>query len=1474
MSSLPGGAASKLGDRYEGWWTLVRLADVLKGKASTLRLEPPALEGAGIEFWIDEAGVRWCEQAKDAQHTWTLNRLITEGVLPSVVGHLSDGHSVRFVLSTSAAELEALVSRARAARSLTEYREILTGEQLPGFERLARTWGVAETEAWNYLRRVWVEPCPVDYLRRLVQLTYELLLQGDPETTVNELRGWLDDLLHQILTAPMLWDRLRRKGYARRLLVGDRTTVDALAATVERHRRRVEAMRPAHGLVVQPFVARLLERLRAAEGRQVLLVDGRAGMGKSTVAAEALQALRSEGWHAVTIRMDAVGADAQTAAAVGRTFDLMESPAVLLAGVAAGSPAVLLIDQLDAVSTYSGRMSDSYEAVTELLDQTTALTNVKVVLVVRTADLTGDPRIRSLVDAPRVERLTVGELDPDDVRAAVEAGGSNPAGISDLTLRLLCTPLHLAVFSHLPPESRTFSYRTLPDLYEELTAQTRRDVERQIGHLDWVGITGALARYMSDHERLDAPSSVLGSASPNEVAALHSCGILASERARVAFFHETYFDFLFATAFVAESRDLHDYLAESGQHLFRRAPARQVLEYLAVNDRNAFRATVVRLLTSDTIRRHLQEIVVAVLQQFDAGPDDWQALEPLAFGDTAYSPRLTALLSLPAWFDAADSAVRWEALLADANTVDAAARQLIIAARERPGRVVELVRPYVGVSEAWRVRLRALTEWSLRPGMVDLAVELVERGDLDDARGPIAVNSDFWSLLYGLKSDDPAAAARLIGAYLRRAYARAERDGSIDPFASNHLDAYSSSGGASTITEVAAAAPAEFVDHVLPFIRRVVDAAANLVRPDGRRASSRWSHRYIGEHQGIDDAIYGGVEEALRRLATLQPQETLALTQSLATSDAEEFRLLACRTFAALGSGDEAVDWLLSDERNLRLGWADSPCWASRELIESATLHCSDQRLQSLAQRLVNYYPAWERGAEQRRAYGRSQYELLSAIAPARQSAEMARRLGELERKFNDAPPTPPQAVEADIVGPPIPSASANLLADDNWIRAIGRYRSDETDWSANRPVGGANELANLLGERAKVEPERFARLTLTLDTNTPAVYFDRVIDAVAASVSIELLTEVCCRAREIAGQGVGRSICYAIEKVGPAVNDTLLQLLEDCGNDDDPDREWARTPAGSSDYYYGGDLLMAGLNSTRGAAARAVARLLFAGPEHSARLTATIAKLATDPVLAVRAQAAEAIGALMNHRRETALSLANDLFTEASLDLFEAATVGRLLTYALLRDPDRFTPNLLRALAGRDSVAKRAGSAWANAFAHDMLTAPSPLDVATLSSPARRGAAALFASAPSIAPEQLIQLLDDEDHTVRQAAALAMHKIDNLPVATAETLIAAFVTSASYGDHFEILFLALDKSTRLLPEAALPACESAVQIAGRDLGDIRTARAAASGHIINVVLRLYRQGDRPTRERCLDVIDGLSVAGAYGLDQTLASER
>ena len=80
---LPGGAAEKFGNRYEGRWTVACLLDVMDEKADSIRLEPPGPEGQGIEFWITKQGIREYHQVK-RQHTighWTLHTLAGEGVL-------------------------------------------------------------------------------------------------------------------------------------------------------------------------------------------------------------------------------------------------------------------------------------------------------------------------------------------------------------------------------------------------------------------------------------------------------------------------------------------------------------------------------------------------------------------------------------------------------------------------------------------------------------------------------------------------------------------------------------------------------------------------------------------------------------------------------------------------------------------------------------------------------------------------------------------------------------------------------------------------------------------------------------------------------------------------------------------------------------------------------------------------------------------------------------------------------------------------------------------------------------------------------------------------------------------------------------------------------------------------------------------------------------------------------------------------
>ncbi len=1481
MSALPGGAADKLGGRFEDWWTLIRVADLLRGAATVLRLEPPGVEGAGVEFWVDEQSGRWCEQVKDAPAggTWTLRRLIREGVLGSIAGHLAAGHQIRLVVSTPASDLDALATRARAATTVKEYRIVLQKSQREKLGQLARGWGVDETTAWEWLQHIHVEHHSPAQLRRLLAMTYEALVQGDPAVSVAVLRDWLDDALHQPINGPMAWAFLNGKGLRRRELSQDPSALASLTASVERHDRRLRATQPAFGVVQRPETEALIELVTSSERPAVVVVHGHAGSGKSTTAFAAVHQLHSAGWFTAAVSLDALPPGTRTANQLGAHHDIDGSPALVLAGVANGERAVLLVDQLDAVSEYSGRMPDAYDVVTEILEQAEQAPNLTVLLVARTVDLEQDRRMRALVyDQTRTATLAVGELIRDAVISALQRSDVDVESVDATTLAILVVPLHLAVFLQLPQDRRSDPHASRTSLYDAYTSDLRLRLERDVPGLDWSGITGVLVSTMSDRETLHAPESVLDLYPQRQVSALVSAGALVRQQRTVRFFHETYFDYLFARTFVDTGRRLAAFLVDSGQHLFRRAQTRQVLEYLSTSRRPEFRATVLALLDNAAIRSHLLDVVVRVLQQLTPEPDDWRALEPLAFGTSRRSSQLAALLALGPWFDAADAAGRWESLLHTTDTHDLAAHQLVLAARHRARRVADLIRPFVGVSENWRLRLRTLVQWSLCPDLVDLTLELIDRGDLDDARGPIAVNSDFFSMLYGLKDDDPAGAARIIGAYLRRALERARAAGEPDPFESRHIPP-SSSGAENTITEVAAAAPSTFVKEVLPFVVELAEQTAGPRTNGGMRSGGRWRWRYVTHHRGVDDAVFYGIDDALRLLAHRAPHEADQVLISLMFSDLEPVRFLACRTLAILPDGNRSIDWLLSSDANLRLGWADSPRWVTRELVAHASETCDDEHLTALTAKLLNFYPEHERRYENRQIRGRSQYELLTAIPVPRLTPAASLRLGELERKLWPVigDPQPPSPIVFRSVRAPISDAGAQRMRDDDWLRAIAKYKHDRMNWSGQRPVGGSDELSSLLASRAQDDPERFASLALRFDSGTPPVYFSQLIRAIADKVPPATLGAVCQHAATHAGQSIARDICAAAEESTAGIDDKMLRLLETFATAEDPSAAAPRAPTATTDNDDPDDenetLLIQGIHSTRGAAARAIAHVLFNEPQQAGRLLRPVEALIDDPVLAVRTTTADAVRALLIHDHPRGLGLADQLLS-AELAVLDSAMATRLLTVAVLKEPQRFAPHLAQSLTGPPRISRRGGHVWAVAHIRSALHEPTPSDVTSLSAAARRGAAEALATAPADAADILTALFADANPEVREAAATAIRYITDIDPTSADVLVSAFIESPAFPEHLDSLFSELDQISTPLPLQALAACEKAIRIARDELGDVQTHRAITSTHIISVVMRIYREGTPAERERCLDVIDALADIGAYGLQDALADQR
>src|SRR3954447_3213754 len=93
MSPRSGGEADKIGNRYEGRWTVHWLLQVLAGRARSIVVERRGPGGEGVEFTVigiagDEASHQ-VKRQRGNRNGWSLRELEAEGVLAAAAAHIA-----------------------------------------------------------------------------------------------------------------------------------------------------------------------------------------------------------------------------------------------------------------------------------------------------------------------------------------------------------------------------------------------------------------------------------------------------------------------------------------------------------------------------------------------------------------------------------------------------------------------------------------------------------------------------------------------------------------------------------------------------------------------------------------------------------------------------------------------------------------------------------------------------------------------------------------------------------------------------------------------------------------------------------------------------------------------------------------------------------------------------------------------------------------------------------------------------------------------------------------------------------------------------------------------------------------------------------------------------------------------------------------------------------------------------------------
>ena len=1502
LSTHSGGAADKAGFFHESLWGVRCMVDVLNGEASAIRIEKPGDDGG--EFYLQRGNLREHWQAKrqvTGQETWTFKKL--EQVLVFFFEKFRAGESSVFASVADAPELRMLTENAQAAKKAGEdlgqfKAHYLDKKRTVQFEELRNLVGaVSEEETLGFLCAIAVHGGREITLEPEFGFRLAVMFQAPWQNTMAALRDLYLRSTHETLTAADIERHLqtcsigKRRGGAPD--ARDRI-LDVTRGYVEGQRAKLIRRTPIRRLVAADVVAKIQSSLVSLD----VLVTSPAGGGKSACMCQIVEGLQAAGLPVLAFRLDRVE-PVPTAILLGEKLGLGESPAFVLSDVFAGQPVVLVIDQLDCVSTTSGRHSDFFDTVAALRAEVLGLRsrqNIHLVFACRKFDLEHDHRLKQLAskDQPLIE---LGEFTPEEVTAVLQQEGGDASKLTPRQQAMLRLPQNLSLFVDAGLARTENRFSTPKELCDAYWTEKRKAVSAQRPEFAqyWLPAIQRLARTMSDRQELSVPGSVMDAAPPEFLDRMASEGVLTWDGKRYGFGHETFFDYCFARTLPNGGRDFVSFLESDTQHLFRRAQLRQVLAFLRDDDFASYLTSLRSLLGSARIRPHLKLLAVELLAAHpQAHDEELNLLMPAIETEMACrreSRPNTDKLASRLWdrffssrtlFVVADRMGLINQWLHSGESwlQDTMGLYLRWQTEQNAERVAELLEPFAGKAE-WRTRLRYMMEGrNLEKSrrFFDLFLRLLADGTLDDAKDRFASNGTFWSMLYGLAEKRPAWCAELAARWLDRQITVANSGAAGADSPRSLLD---DGFGVEDIFKSARGNPKAFLEFVLPAVLR---AAATFAYGEDEEEFSRdrlWPTRFRSEHIGMSEAFLGACETAFERIGKSSPDSLRPFVDQLQSPKlyTANHVLMSAYLSSPVTFADEALALLADEPKRLRCGYSDNAYWHTRLVIKKCSPHCTDATFQKIEAVVVAFVSPYERTKEGMRHRGNAAYNLASALAAARLSTTSKTRLAEWNEKFHK-PDGPPVGIRSYTVVSPIEEASAKHMTDEQWLGAIAKYDSEERKHDFHHPErGGALELAKMLQKFTQEQPERFAQLALVLPERSHPYYLSHILRGLKDSrISSQSKLSVARRVFAVDHRDCLHSALNLLGSITDGdLPDDAVQFIQRAAEHTDPEAElWeSETP------YYGGDILTHGINSVRGYVAETIRDLVSADARYLAVFSQTIEKLVVDPSLAVRACVASTLLAVSRHDVPLALRWSSLLF-EADDRLLATAYVQRFIHQGLREYWSHFSAVIQRMLSSSHEKVKEAGGTAA-CLARLYHVEADALSAAALNGDmhCRLGACEvaksnlLIADCRAWCDTALVQLFSDESQEVRKKAAGCFWHLwqsPETPLTDFDALIRSFLASPAFADEPTYLLHALEETKHQVPEAVLDVCEVFLARCSEEARDIRTSLAADEHTIGKLVFTSYAQlKSQAMQTRALNAIDRMNLEGLSSANTHLA---
>lgn len=273
---------------------------------------------------------------------------------------------------------------------------------------------------------------------------------------------------------------------------------------------------------------------------------------------------------------------------------------------------VLVIDQIDALSQAMSADRSFLEVYKSLIDRYTHDPNVRIIISVRLFDLYYDPSLRVYKN---IKTIVVSPLTESQIFFLLEKIGINKEQVTSKLLQLLKVPNQLNIFARISPGSTgSLGITNIQGLYGELWRQKVMSKPRSLD-MDPKRIRQLcykLVKQMFQSQRISLSEKPYEDYDA-EISYLASERILKREDGQLQFFHQSFYDFVFAKRFVEKGEDLIAYLKKQEQSLLIRSALKMILNYLRDYDQHKYEQIIGSLLEDGEVHYHIKHMLVSML---------------------------------------------------------------------------------------------------------------------------------------------------------------------------------------------------------------------------------------------------------------------------------------------------------------------------------------------------------------------------------------------------------------------------------------------------------------------------------------------------------------------------------------------------------------------------------------------------------------------------------------------------------------------------------------------------------------------------------------------------------------------------------------------------------------------------------------------------------------------------------------------